>query len=86
MVLVVIPFRLVIDTSGQGIQLGQMSTGSMDEGVVKLGQIEGPLGLMAIQCLGRSEVREVSVVIQDLDCVFSSFYYVSPLLESADDR
>ena len=50
-----------------------MSTGSMGEGVVELGQIEGPSGLMAIQCLGRSEVCEVLVVIQDLDRVFSPF-------------
>ena len=50
-----------------------MSTGSMGEGVVELGQIEGPSGLMAIQCLGHLEVHEVLVVIQDLDRVFSSF-------------
>ena len=50
-----------------------MSTGSMGEGVIELGQREGPSGLTAIQCLGRSEVREVSVVIQDLDRVFSPF-------------
>ena len=73
MILVVVPFGLVIDMSGQGIWLGRMSTGSMGEGVVELGQIEGPSGLMVIQCLGRSEVREVSVVIQDLDHVFSPF-------------
>ena len=73
LVLIVVPFRLVIDTSGQGIRLGQMSTGSMGKGVVKSGQIEGPSGLMVIQCLGRSEVHEVLVVIQDLDCVFSPF-------------
>ena len=72
-VLVVIPFRLVIDMSGQGIWLGRMSTSSMGEGVIEPGQIEGPSGLTAIQCLGHSEVREVLVVIQDLDCVFSPF-------------
>ena len=73
MVLIVVPFVLVIDTSGQGIRLVRMSTGSMGEGVVESGQIEGPLGLMAIQHLGHLEVCEVSVVIQDLDRVFSSF-------------
>ena len=72
LILVVIPFGLVIDTSRQGIWLGQMSTSSIGEGVVKLGQIEGPLGLMAVQCLDRSEIHEVLVVIQDLDHVFSS--------------
>ena len=46
-----------------------MSTGSMGEGVVESAQIEGPLGLRAVHCLGRSEIHEVSVVIQDLDCV-----------------
>ena len=50
-----------------------MLTSSMGEGVVKSGQIEGPLGLTAIQHLGRLEVHEVSVIIQDLDRVFSSF-------------
>ena len=50
-----------------------MSTGSMGEGVVKLGQIEGPSGMAAIQHLGHSEVREVLVVIQDLNCVFNPF-------------
>ena len=73
MVLVVIPLGLVIDTSGQGIWLGQMSAGSVGEGVVKSGQIEGPSGLMVVQHLGHSEVCEVSVVIQDLDRVFSPF-------------
>ena len=63
LILVVIPFGLVIDTSRQGIWLGQMSTSSMGEGVVELGQIEGPPGLTAVQHLGRSEIREVSVVI-----------------------
>ena len=49
LILVVIPFRLVINMSGQGIWLGQMSAGSVGEGVVKSGQIEGPLGLTAVQ-------------------------------------
>ena len=70
---VVIPFRLVINMSGQGIWLGRMSTGSMGEGVIESGQIEGPSGLTAIQHLGCSEVCEVLVVIQDLDHVFSPF-------------
>ena len=85
LILVVVPFGLVIDMSGQGIWLGRMSTGSMGEGVVKSGQIEGPPGLTAVQRLGHSEIHEVSVVIQDLDCVFSPFQYVSPLLKSAYD-
>ena len=59
LVLIVVPFGLVIDTSGQGIWLGQMSTGSMGEGVVKSGQIEGPPGLTVIQRLGCLEVCEV---------------------------
>ena len=63
LILVVIPFWLVINSSRQGIWLGRMSAGSVGEGVVKLGQIEGPPGLMAVQHLGRSEIREVSVVI-----------------------
>ena len=73
LILVVVPFGLVINTSGQGIWLGQMSTGSMGEGVVESGQIEGPLGLTVVQCLGRSEIHEVLVVIQDFYCVFSPF-------------
>ena len=84
LVLIVIPFMLVM--SGQGIWLGRMSTGSMGEGVVELGQIEGPSGLTVIQCQGHSEVCEISVVIQDLNHVFSPFWYVSPLLKSADDQ
>ena len=63
LILIVIPFGLVIDTSIQGIWLGQMSAGSVGKGVVKSGQIEGPSGLMAVQHLGRSEICEVSVVI-----------------------
>ena len=50
-----------------------MSTGSMGEGVIESGQIEGLSGLMVIQCLGHLEVCEVLVVIQDLDHVFSPF-------------
>ena len=63
LILIVISFRLVIDTSRQGIWLGRMSTGSMGKGVVKSGQIEGPLSLMAVQGLGRLEIHEVLVVI-----------------------
>ena len=50
-----------------------MSTGSMGEGVVELGQIEGPPGLTAVQHLGHSEIRGVLVVIQELDHVFNPF-------------
>ena len=73
LILVVTPIGLVIDTSGQGIWLGRMSTSSMGEGVVELGQIEGPSGLMAVQRLGHLEICEVLVVIQDLNRVFSPF-------------
>ena len=85
MILIVIPFRLVINTSGQGIWLGRMSTSSMEK-KKKSGQIEGPLGLMVVQHLGLLEIREVSVVIQDFNHVFSPFWYVSPLLKSAYDQ
>ena len=40
------------------------------ERVVELGQIEGPLGLTMVQRLGRSEICDVSVVVQDLNHVF----------------
>ena len=46
-----------------------MSAGSMGKRVVELGQVEGPLGLMAVQCLGHLKICEVPVVIEDLDCV-----------------
>ena len=62
-----------------------MSAGSMDERVVELGQVEGPPGLTAVQCLGHLEVCEVLVVVQDLNCVFSPFQYMSPLFEPAYD-
>ena len=39
-----------------------MSAGSVGEGVVKSGQIEGPPGLTADQRLGRLEIHEVLVV------------------------
>ena len=73
MILIVVPFVLVVDTSGMGIWLGRMSTSSMGERVVESGQTEGPPGLTTVQCLGCSEIREVSVVVQDLNCVFSPF-------------
>ena len=63
LILIVIPFGLVIDMSRQGIWLGQMSASSVGEGVVKLGQIKGPPGLMVVQCLCHSEIHEVLVVI-----------------------
>ena len=63
LILVVIPFGLVIDTSRQGIWLGQMSTGSMGKGLIELGQIEGPPGLTVVQHLGCLEICEVLVVI-----------------------
>ena len=63
LILAVIPFGFVIDTSRQGIWLGRMSAGSVGEGVVKSGQIKGPTGLTAVQCLCHSEICEVLVVI-----------------------
>ena len=63
LVLIVVSFGLVIDMTGQGIQLGQMSTNSMGKGVVESGQIEGPPGLTVVQYLGCSKICEVSVVI-----------------------
>ena len=73
LILIVIPFGLVIDTSRQGIWLGRMSACSVGKGVVKLGQIKGPPGLTAVQHLCHSEICEVLVVIQDFYCVFSPF-------------
>ena len=62
-----------------------MSDSSMGERVVNLGQIEGPPGLMMVQCLGHLEICEVLVVVQDLNRVFSPCQYVSPLFKSAYD-
>ena len=62
-----------------------MSAGTMGERVVELGQIEGPPGLVMVQHLGHSEICEVPVVVQDLDCVFSPFQYMSPLFKPTYD-
>ena len=82
---VVFPFDLVINTSGEGIRFGRMFTGSVGERVIKPRQVEGPLGLTTVQGLCCSKIREVPVVIQDLNRVLSSFQYMSPLFESAYD-
>ena len=86
LVLVVITIDLVVDTPGQGIWLGRVLAGSVGERVVKLRQVEGPMGLVTIQGLGCLKVCEILVVVQNLDHVLHSFKDVSPLLESAYDR
>ena len=72
--------------SGEGIQFGGMPASSVCKGVIESGQIEGPLSLVIIQGLGCSEICEVSMVVQDLNCVFSPFQDVSPLLKPMYDQ
>ena len=55
-----------------------MLTGSVGERVIEPGQVEGPPGLMTVQGQCCSKIREVPMVIQDLEHVFSSFQYMSP--------
>ena len=73
LILVVIIFHLVVNTTGEGIWFGRMPASSVGKSVIEVGQIEGPLGLMMVQGLGHSEICEISVVVQDLDCVLSPF-------------
>ena len=54
-----------------------MLTGSVGKRVIEPGQVERPLGLMLVQSLGHSKIHEVPMVIQDLDCVFGPFQYMS---------
>ena len=82
---VVFPLDLVVNTSGEGIGLGRVFTGPVGERVVKPRQVEGPPGLTTVQGLCCLKIREVPVVVQDLNCVFCSFQYMSPLFESAYD-
>ena len=73
LILIVIAFHLVVDTSGEGIWFGGMPASSVGESVIEVGQIEGPPGLTTVQGWGRSEICEVSVVVQDFDHVLSPF-------------
>ena len=63
LILVVIPFRLVVDTSGESIWFGRMPASSVGKGVIKARQIVGPPGLAMVQGLGFSEICAVPVVI-----------------------
>ena len=70
---------LVVNTSGEGVRFGRMFTSSVGERVIELRQVEGPLGLTTVRGLCHSKIREVPVVVQDLNHVLSSFQYISPL-------
>ena len=83
---IVFPFDLVVNPSGEDVGFGRMFTGSVGERVIEPRQVEGPPGLMMVQGLCRSKIREVPVVVQDLNRVLSSFQYMSPLFKSAYDR
>ena len=85
MTFVVFPLDLVVNSSGEGIGFGQIFTGSVGERVIEPRQVEGPLGLTMVQGLCHSKICEVPVVVQDLNCVLSSFQYMSPLFKSAHD-
>ena len=62
-----------------------MTAGSVGERVIEPRQVEGLPGLMMVQGLCHSKIREVPVVVQDFNHVLSSFQYMSPLLQSAYD-
>ena len=63
LVLIVFTISLVVNTSGQGIRLGQVPTSSVGERVVRSRQVKGPVGLAMVQGLGHSKVCEVLAVI-----------------------
>ena len=83
---VVFPLDLVVNISGEGIRFGRMFTSSVGERVIELRQVEGPPGLMMVQGLCCSKICEVPEVVQELNCVLSSFQYMSPLFKSAYDQ
>ena len=85
MTFIVYPLDLVVNMSGEGVGLGQMFTGPVGERVVKPRQVEGPPGSTTVQGLCRLKICEVPVVVQDLNRVFFSFQYMSPLFESTYD-
>ena len=85
MTFVVFPLDFVVNTSGEGVGLGRMFTGPVGERVVKPRQVEGPPGLTTVQGLCHLKIREVPVVVQDLNRVLSSFRYMSPLFKSTYD-
>ena len=63
LILVGFPLSLVVNLPREGVRLGRVFTGSVGEGVVKLGQVEGPPGLATVQSLGHPKVCEIPVVI-----------------------
>jgi len=63
-----------------------MPTGSMHEGVVESGKVEGPACLLAVQVLCSLEVCEIPVVIQDFNHVLSPLEHVPPFLQPTYDR
>ena len=85
LIFVVFPFDLVVDMPGESIRFGRVSTGSVGERVIELGQVERPPGLTTVQGLCHLKICEVPMVIQDLNHMFGSFQYMSPFFQSMYD-
>jgi len=69
-----VPFSyLVVCLMGEGVGFHRVSSQLVNQSEVESCEPEGPTGLPTVQILGRSEVHEVPVVIQDLYCILSPF-------------
>ena len=63
----------VVRATGEGIRLAHGFARMVGEGEVKVGEVEGPSCLVAVQVLGCVEVGEVFVVCVDFKLFFCPF-------------
>ncbi|KAG5338852.1 hypothetical protein C0989_005822, partial [Termitomyces sp. Mn162] len=68
-----------------GVWLSHAPARLVVQGEVKVGKVEGLLGLSVVELLGHPEVFEVLVIGPDLKLMLHTFQEVLPLLEQLDD-
>ena len=70
----------------ESIRFGWVLTRTVDQFKVEAWEVEGPASLVTIWILGREEISEVLMVIENLTLVLSSFQNGMPFFQSPYDR
>ena len=73
LVLVIFFPLLMIYPSLEGIQLGWVTSRTVDGFKIKAREVEGPASFATIEVLSGAEVGQVLVVIENLNLVFGTF-------------
>lgn len=58
---------------------------AMMEREVETREVEGPVGLLAVELVGFSKVGEVFVISKDFEVVSGTFEVVAPFFQSTND-